>query len=125
LLQCNKRDICKRSRTVVVTPIQSRNAMSTTWKTKWGTRRVRQEPPTLEEALIAAEAMAFDPAARAEIASQLMGIPVEDVRAALQRQQAQTRGRATLVNGRSRAVVVEYKRPRTISRPMAGPMGRR
>jgi len=41
------------------------------------------------------------------------------------RQQARSAGRSTLVNGRSRAVVVEYKRPRTISRPMAGPMGRR
>ena len=97
--------------------------MSTTWKTKWGTRRVRKEPPTLEEALIAAEAMAPDTDARAEIASQLMGVPVDEVRAALTRQQAQTRGRATLVNGRSRAVVVEYKRPRTISRPMVGPDG--
>ncbi len=99
--------------------------MSTTFKTKWGMRRVREEPPTLDEALIAAEAMADDVASRAEIASQLMGVPVEEVRAALSRQQAQTRGRATLVNGRSRAVVVEYKRPRTISRPLAGPMGRR
>ena len=99
--------------------------MSTTWKTKWGTRRVRKEPPTLEEALIAAEAMANDAEQRAEIASQLMGVPVDEVRTLITRQQAQTRGRATLVNGRSRAVVVEYKRPRTISRPMAGPMGRR
>ena len=105
--------------------IRSGKAMNTTWKTKWGTRRVRQEPPTLDEALIAAEAMAPDAAARAEIASQLMGVPVDEVRAALSRQQAQTRGRATLINGRSRAVVVEYKRPRTASRPMAGPMGRR
>jgi hypothetical protein len=89
--------------------------MSTTFKTKWGMRRVRQEPPTLDEALIAAEAMAEDAGSRAEIASQLMGVPVEEVRAALSRQQ--TRGRSTLVAGRSRAVVVEYKRPRTISRP--------
>ena len=79
----------------------------------------------MDEALIAAEAMSPDPASRAEIASQLMGVPVEEVRAILARQQAQTRGRATLVNGRSRAVVVEYKRPRMISRPMVGPMGRR
>ena len=99
--------------------------MSTTWKTKWGARRVRREPPTLEEALIAAEAMAPDSESRAEIASRLMGVPVEEVRALLARQHSQTRGRATLVNGRSRAVVVEYKRPRTVSRPLVGPMGRR
>ena len=99
--------------------------MNTTWKTKWGARRVRKEPPTLEEALIAAEAMAQDADAKAEIASQLMGVPVDEVRTLIARQQAQTRGRATLVNTRSRSVVVEYKRPRTFSRPMAGPMGRR
>ena len=99
--------------------------MSTTWKTKWGARRVRKEPPTLEEALIAAEAMATDADSRAEIAAQLMGAPLEEVRALMARQQARSAGRSTLVNGRSRAVVVEYKRPRTISRPMAGPMGRR
>jgi hypothetical protein len=109
----------------VFAAIRGKGAMSTTWNTKWGARRVRKEPPTLEEALIAAEAMTFDAESRAEIAAQLMGLPVEDVRTALARQQAQTRGRATLVNGRSRAVVVEYKRPRTIARPMAGPMGRR
>jgi hypothetical protein len=105
--------------------VESENIMTTTWKTKWGTRRVRKEPPTLDEALIAAEAMAPDNDSRAEIAAQLMGAPIEEVRAALTRQQMQTRGRATLVNGRSRAVVVEYKRPRTFARPMAGPMGRR
>lgn len=105
--------------------IQGGNAMSTTWKTKWGKRRVRKEPPTLEEALIAAEAIAHDSDSRAEIAAQLTGAPLDEVRALLARQQAQTRGRATLVNGRSRAVVVEYKRPRMMARPMAGPMGRR
>jgi hypothetical protein len=104
---------------------RGKGAMSTTWKTKWGARRVRREPPTIEEAIIAAEAMAHDADARAEIAAQLMGLPIDEVRVLLQRQQAQNRGRSTLVNGRSRAVVVEYKRPRTMSRPMSGPMGRR
>ena len=94
--------------------------MNTTWKTKWGVRRVRQEPPTLEEAIIAAEAMTTDAEQHAAIAAELMGAPVEEVRALIARQQAHTRGRATLVNGRSRAVVVEYKRPRTFARPVAG-----
>ena len=40
------------------------------------------------------------------------------------KQAAHSRGRATLVNGRNRAVVVEYKRPRTFVRPSA-PLGRR
>ena len=55
--------------------------MSTVWNTKWGPRRVRKEPPTIEEALIAAEAMTEDPAQRVEIAASLMGAPVEEVKA--------------------------------------------
>ncbi|HVP99343.1 MAG TPA: hypothetical protein VMS87_08885 [Roseiarcus sp.] len=91
--------------------------MGATWKTKWGVRRVRREDPTLEEALIAAESLAVDPAQRAEIAASLMGMPVEDVQAAAAKQAAKTRGRASLVSGRTRAVVVEYKRPRTFPSP--------
>jgi len=86
--------------------------MGAIWKTKWGLRRVRKDLPTIEEALIAAEAMADDPAARAEIAASLMGVPVEDVQSLAVKQAAKSRGRASLVAGRTRAVVVEYKRPR-------------
>lgn len=88
--------------------------MGATWKTKWGMRRVRRDTPTIEEALIAAESLADDPSQRAQIAAQLMGVPVEDVQALAAKQAARTRGRASLVAGRTRAVVVEYKRPRTI-----------
>jgi len=97
--------------------------MGTTWKTKWGARRVRKDPPTIEEALIAAESLTTDLAQRVEIAASLMGVPPEEVKALAAKQASLSRGRATLVNGRSRAVVVEYKRPRTI-RPVAAP-GRR
>jgi hypothetical protein len=86
--------------------------MSATWKTKWGVRRVRRDNPTVEEALIAAESLAADPAQRAEIAASLMGLPVDEVKALAAKQAAKTRGRASLVAGRTRAVVVEYKRPR-------------
>jgi len=88
--------------------------MAATWKTKWGVRRVRRENPTIEEALVAAESLADDPAQRAEIAASLMGLPVEEVKALAAKHAAKTRGRASLVAGRTRAVVVEYKRPRTI-----------
>jgi len=93
--------------------------MEGAWKTKWGMRRVRRESPTIEEALIAAESLADDPAMRAQIAASLMGVPVEDVEALAARQAAKTRGRASLVAGRTRAVVVEYKRPRG-PRPLIG-----
>jgi len=87
--------------------------MGATWKTKWGMRRVRRDNPTIEEALVAAESLADDPAQRAEIAASLMGLPVEEVQALAAKHAAKTRGRASLVAGRTRAVVVEYKRPRT------------
>jgi hypothetical protein len=95
-----------------------------TWKTKWGVRRIRRDDPTVEEALIAAESFADDPRQRAEIAASLMGVPVEDVQTLAARQAAKTRGRASLVTGRTRAVVVEYKRPRT-GRPVISFTGRR
>ena len=93
--------------------------MTATWKTKWGVRRVRRDTPTVEEALIAAESLAADPVQRAEIAATLMGLPVEEVRALAAKQAARTRGRASLVAGRTRAVVVEYKRPRIGHGPMS------
>ena len=73
---------------------------------------MRRDTPTIEEALIAAESLASDPSQRAEIAATLMGVPVEEVKALAAKQAARTRGRASLVTGRTRAVVVEYKRPR-------------
>ena len=93
--------------------------MTATWKTNWGVRRVRRDTPTVEEALIAAESLAADPVQRAEIAATLMGVPVEEVRALAAKQAARTRGRASLVAGRTRAVVVEYKRPRIGHGPMS------
>src|SRR5438270_6085870 len=90
-----------------------RSPVEATWKTKWGIRRVRRENPTIEEALIAAESFADDPGQRAQIAASLMGVPVEEVQPLAVKQAAKTRGRASLVSGRTRAVVVEYKRPRS------------
>jgi hypothetical protein len=99
-------------------------AMGTTWKTKWGARRVRRDPPTIEEALIAAESLTDDLAQRIEIAAALMGVSPDEVRALASKQASLSRGRSTLVNGRNRAVVVEYKRPRTIRPPTAAPARR-
>ena len=93
-------------------PTGAEGLVGATWKTKWGVRRVRRDSPTIEEALIAAESLADDPAKRAEIAASLMGVPVEEVQALAAKQAAKSRGRASLVAGRTRAVVVEYTRPR-------------
>ena len=54
-----------------------------TWKTKYGSRRVRNDIPTLDEAIIAAQGLADDIEAQVEIASSLMGLPRDEVRPAL------------------------------------------
>ena len=48
--------------------------MSEDWNTKYGPRRVRRDPPTLEEAIFAAAGITEDLDAQAEIAAALMSI---------------------------------------------------
>ena len=51
--------------------------MSEDWNTKYGPRRVRRDPPTLDEAIFAAIGITDDQEAQAEIAASLMGLPIE------------------------------------------------
>ena len=53
--------------------------MSEEWDTKYGSRRVRRDPPTLDEAIFAAAGITDDHQAQAEIAAALMGMPLETV----------------------------------------------
>ena len=53
--------------------------MSQDWNTKYGPRRVRRDPPTLEEAIFAATGITDDQSEQAEIAASLMGLPIESV----------------------------------------------
>jgi hypothetical protein len=53
------------------------------WRTKYGPRRVRNEAPTLEEAIVAAQGLTDEPDAQAEIAASLIGLPREQVQAEL------------------------------------------
>ena len=53
--------------------------MSEDWNTKYGPRRVRRDPPTLDEAIFAAIGITDDQQAQAEIAASLMGLPIESV----------------------------------------------
>ena len=53
------------------------------WKTKYGPRRVRDEAPTLEEAIAAARDLSDEIDQQAEIAASLMGLPQDQVRAEL------------------------------------------
>ena len=89
--------------------------MSGDWNTKYGTRRVRHDPPTLEEAIFAAIGITDDVEAQAEIASSLMGLPYDEVLAEVKktaRVSART-GTATRViageQGAQRSIVVERR----------------
>ena len=54
-----------------------------TWKTKYGPRRVKNDAPTLDEAIVAAQGLSDDIDEQAEIAASLMGVPREQVRSEL------------------------------------------
>ena len=62
--------------------------MSEDWHTKYGTRRVRRDPPTLEEAIFAAVGITEDHEQQAEIAAALMGMPIEPVLAEVKKTSA-------------------------------------
>lgn len=95
--------------------------MSTSWNTKYGPRRVRYDPPTLKEAIIAARGLTDEPRQQAEIAAALMDVPLEEVRAELLKS-APPRNSTQIVTssgreGAARTVIVERKPSR---RPAAG-----
>jgi len=54
-----------------------------TWQTKYGRRRVREEKPTLAEAIAAAQGLTDDLDEQADFAASLMGLPRDEVRAEL------------------------------------------
>lgn len=58
-------------------------ALSTTWNTKFGSRRLKVDLPTLEEAIFAASGITDDREGQAEIAAALMGMPLDEVRTAV------------------------------------------
>ncbi len=98
------------------------------WNTKYGPRRVRQEEATIEEALAAAQGLSDDRDEQVEIASSLIGLPAEEIRAALLNlappRKTLTRSvistsTAPGASARPRVVVVESKRPRRLA--MAAP----
>ncbi|MCF8477008.1 MAG: hypothetical protein K9G60_08250 [Pseudolabrys sp.] len=54
-----------------------------TWTTKYGPRRVRNETPTLAEAIAAAQGLSDEIDEQADIAAALMGLPRDQVHAEL------------------------------------------
>jgi hypothetical protein len=86
--------------------------MSEDWNTKYGTRRVRKDPPTLAEAIFAAQGITDDVQGQIEIAAALMGLPQEDVRAQVLKAKPVGMQPTRVIStdrGGARTVVVERK----------------
>lgn len=91
--------------------------MSEVWDTKDGRRRVRHDPPTLEDAVLAAQGLADDVDSQIEIVVSLMQVSPEEARGAVlkigQRKDV-NRFAMTGRTGAPRAVVVERRAPRRL-----------
>jgi hypothetical protein len=98
--------------------------MSEEWNTKDGRRRVRRDPPTIDDAVLAAQGLAEDDIdAQVEIVMSLMAVSAEEARGAVLKngQRKNKEVAQFMIAGRSgapRTVVVER---RTSRRPMARP----
>jgi len=88
--------------------------MTDVWDTKDGKRRVRRDPPTVEEAVIAAQGLTDELKEQAEIVAALMEIPIEEARGVVLRMGQRKDVNRVTVAGRvgPRAVVVERRTPR-------------
>jgi len=91
--------------------------MSKGWNTKYGSRRVRHDPPTLDEAIFAATGITDDPQGQAEITASLMGVPLEAAQAEIKKL-GRSAARSTQIiageHGAQRAIVVERRVSRRI-----------
>jgi hypothetical protein len=88
--------------------------MNEGWQTKYGIRRVRRDPPTLDEAIFAATGITDDLDSQAEIAASLIGMPFDIVRAEVKKSaRVVARSPTTRViageQGALRSVVVERR----------------
>lgn len=100
--------------------------MSATWDTKWGSRRVRHDPPTLAEALAAAQGLTDDPHDQIVIAAGLIGVSVAEAKTEMQKLAPDRRATRLVAapsrdKGTTRTVVVERKASRrVISKELVG-----
>jgi len=86
--------------------------MSDIWQTKDGRRRVRRDPPTVEEAVLAAQGLTDELGEQIEIVASLMEVSVDEARGAVLRMgQRKDVNRVTIAGraGTTRAVVVERR----------------
>lgn len=89
---------------------------------EWGRRKTRNDPPTLDEAIAAAQCLTDRIEGQIEIASQLMGLPEDEVRQQVLRaapaRSAQTGYKPPVrpQERRTQVVVVERRAPRAMLR---------
>jgi pyrrolidone-carboxylate peptidase len=91
--------------------------MSEVWDTKDGRRRVRRDPPTVEDAALAAQGLTEDLEGQIEIVVALMPVSAEEARRALLKTRRSRDDSLLTITGRaggSRSVVVERKARRAI-----------
>ena len=95
--------------------------MSEVWDTKDGRRRVRRDPPTVEDAVLAAQGLTDEPSEQVEIVASLMEISAEEAKGVVLRMGQRKEVNHITVATRStrpgqmsvpRAVVVERLAPR-------------
>jgi hypothetical protein len=101
--------------------------MTEVWDTKDGRRRVRRDPPTIEDAVLAAQGLAEDIDGQVEIIMSLMPVSAEEARsAALRLVQRKDTNHLTVSSraGTARTVVVERRAPRRVlTRPVIASAG--
>jgi predicted site-specific integrase-resolvase len=102
--------------------------MSDTWETKDGLRRVRRDPPTVEDAVLAAQGMTEDLDGQVEIVASLMQLSADEARGAILKMgQRKEVSRFTIAgrSGMERAVVVERRNVRRFGVPPKASAGSR
>ncbi len=100
--------------------------MDPVWETKDGLRRVRRDPPTIDDAVLAAQGLTEDLEGKVEIVVALMSVAAEEARrAVLKMRRPDTRLTVSGRGGAQRAVVVERKSPRRATIQSRASAGRR
>jgi hypothetical protein len=100
---------------------------SATWNTKYGPRRVRHDPPTLAEAIAAAQDLTDQLDEQVEIAASLMGISREQAMADWPKTAPRPKLASSVTftatrTGVQRAVIVERKPSRRIAAGRPAPV---
>lgn len=99
--------------------------MSEVWETKDGLRRVRRDPPTVDDAVLAAQGLTENLEGQIEIVVALMSVPPEEARrAVLKMRRPDSRLTIPSRGGLARAVVVERKSPRRVMAQARASVGR-